>query len=128
MRLLVLYILFTQSKGYSYIKICSSYKNNGTLLKLTVFLRQIYLMRICIHDWKFYLSHDYKVVCFGQGVDTQFSHESGMSTECVKIELFLQEHFPLIRVQVDSLFCTMSIQIKEHTAKRYTVSVNRSNF
>ena len=54
MRLLVLYILFTQSKGYLDIKICSSYKSNGTHLKLTVFHRQIYLMRICIHDWKFY--------------------------------------------------------------------------
>ena len=53
-RLLVLYILFTQSKVYSYIKNCSSYKNNGTHMKLTVFLRQIYLMRISIHDWKFY--------------------------------------------------------------------------
>ena len=65
------------------------------------------------------LSHDYKVVRFGPWVDTQFSHESGKSTECVKIELFLQEHSPLVRVQVDSLFCTMAIQIKEHTAKWY---------
>ena len=54
MKLLVLCILFTKSKGYSDIKLCSSYKNNGTRLKLTVFLRQIYLMRIFIHDWKFY--------------------------------------------------------------------------
>ena len=76
----------------------------------------------------FILSHDYKVVRFGPGVDTQFSHESGKSTECVKIELFLQERSPLIRVQVDNLFCTMSIQIKEHTAKRYKISVNRSTF
>ena len=50
----LVYILFTQSKGYSDIKICSSYKNKGTHLKLTVFLRQINLMRIYIHDWKFY--------------------------------------------------------------------------
>ena len=70
----------------------------------------------------FILSHDYEVVRFGPRVDTQFSHESRKSTECVIIELFLQEHFPLIRVQVDSLFCTMSIQIKEQTAKRYTIS------
>ena len=65
---------------------------------------------------------------FAPGVDTRFSHESSKSTECVKIELFLQEHSPLIRVQVDRLFCTMSIQIKEHTAKRYKISVNRSTF
>ena len=76
----------------------------------------------------FILSHDYKVVRYGSGVDTQFSHESGKSTECVKIELFLQEHSPLIRVQVESLFFTMSIQIKVHTAKRYNIPVNRSTF
>ena len=40
----------------------------------------------------FILSHDYNVVPFGPGVDTQFSHESGKSTECVKVELFLKEH------------------------------------
>ena len=66
----------------------------------------------------FILSQYYKVVCFGPGVDTQFSHESGKTTECVKMTIFLQQHSPLVRVQVDSLFCTMSIQIKEHTAKR----------
>ena len=76
----------------------------------------------------FILSHDYKVVRFGPGIDTQFSHESGKSTECVKKELFLQKSSPLVRVQVDSLFCTISIQIKEHTAKRYKMSVNRSTF
>ena len=42
-----LYILFTQSKGYSDIKICSSYKQKtGTHLKPTVFLSHIYLKRI----------------------------------------------------------------------------------
>ena len=42
--------------------------------------------------------------------------------------IVLQERSPLIRVQVDSLFCAMSIQIKEHTAKRYNISVSRSTF
>ena len=69
----------------------------------------------------------FEVPRFGPGVDTQFSHESVNSTECVKIELFLQEHSPLTRVQVDSLFCT-SIQIKGHTTKTYKISVNRSTF
>ena len=56
------------------------------------------------YNGSFILSHDYKIMRFGPGVDTQFSHESGKSTECVKIELFLKEHSPLIRVQVESLF------------------------
>ena len=42
-----LYILFTQSKGYSDFKMCSSYKQKtGTHLKPTAFLRYIYLKRI----------------------------------------------------------------------------------
>ena len=65
------------------------------------------------------MSHYYKVVVrFGPGVDTQFSHESGKMCEDDNI---LQEHSPWVMVQVDSLFCTMSIQIKEHSAKRSKV-------
>ena len=50
-----IYILFTQSRGYSDIKICSSYKINFIHLKPTVLISQICLKTICIHDWKFYL-------------------------------------------------------------------------
>ena len=34
--------------------------------------------------------HDYKVVRFGPGVNTQFSHDSGTSIERVKITKLLQ--------------------------------------
>ena len=39
----LLTILFTQSMGYLEIKVCSSYKNNGTHLQRTYLIRKIYL-------------------------------------------------------------------------------------
>ena len=55
MTLILLYILFTQSRGYSDNKICSSYKSSGTQLKPSVVIWQIYLKTTCIRDWQFYL-------------------------------------------------------------------------
>ena len=42
--------------GYSNIKIRSVYKSNGTHLKPTVLIRQVYLKTIYmyIHEWNFY--------------------------------------------------------------------------
>ena len=56
----MLYILFTQRWRYSDIKFCSSYKNSGTHLKPTVFIRPIYLKTICILYMigSFIISHD----------------------------------------------------------------------
>ena len=64
------------------------------------------------------MSQDLKVMRFGPGVDTKFSHGFDTSTESVKMTKHLQYHTPLFRVQVESLCCTLSIQIKERTVKR----------
>ena len=56
------------------------------------------------------------------------TNESGMSTERVKMTKLLQQHSPFVRVQVDSMFCTMSIQIKERTTKRSKIFGYSSNF
>ena len=76
----------------------------------------------------FILSHDFKVMRFRPGVDYQCLHEPGMSIECVKLTKLLQKHPPLFRVQVDSLCCMLSIQIKERTVKSLTFSVNLHTF
>ena len=63
------------------------------------------------------LSHDSMVMRVGPGVDTQFSHGSDTSTERFKMTKPLHKNLPLFLVQVDSLCCTLSIQIKERTVK-----------
>ena len=74
-------------------------------------------MRICIHDWQLY----HVTLLQGSALWTTEGSTPNFHTnlaKCVKMTFFLQEHSPLVMFQVDSLFCTMSIQIKEHTAKK----------
>ena len=84
--------MFTQSRGHSDIPIYSSYNINLIHLKATVLISQICLKTICIVYMigSFILSGDSKVMCFGLGVDTLFSHGSGTSSECVKMIKLLQ--------------------------------------
>ena len=63
------------------------------------------------------LSHDSFVVRFGSGVDTQFSHGSGTSTERVKMTKFYSNIHPFSGFKLTVLCCTLSIQIKERTVK-----------
>ena len=53
---------------------------------------------------------------FRPGVDSQFSHGSDMATECFKMSEVTQKHSPLFIFQVENLFCTLCLQIKECTA------------
>ena len=74
-------------------------------------------MKICIHDWKLYPV----TLLQGSALWTRGRHR--IFTRIWKNDIMcqddiLQEHSPLVRVQVDSLFCTMSIRIKEHTVKK----------
>ena len=66
----------TQSREYSDIKICSSYKINGTHLK--------YLNTISVTG-NLISSNDSMVMRVGPGVDNQFSHGSDTSTERFKM-------------------------------------------
>ena len=61
----------------------------------------------------FILSRDSKVMRFEPEVDIQFSLGSSTSTEYVKMTELLKLHSPLVRVQVHSVCCALSIQIKE---------------
>ena len=65
---------------------------------------------------------------FGPGVDTQFSHGSGTSTERVKITKLYEIHSSVFRVQFDSLCCLLSIQIMERTVKTSKIFGESSHF
>ena len=65
---------------------------------------------------------------FGPGVETQFSHRSGKSTERVKIAKLHQLHSFVFRVQFDCFSCSLSIQIKERTGKTSNIFSESSHF
>ena len=76
----------------------------------------------------FTLSHESSVMRFGPEVDNQFSHGSGTSTERVKITKLHQYHSSVLRGQVDSLCCSLSIQRNERTVKRSKIFGESSHF
>ena len=127
----VVIILSTQSRGYSDIKICSSYKINWLSPKPTFLICQICLKTICKHKWKFYLVMWLQGdALWTRGRQPFFSHGSGMWTECVKMTKLLHSSniHPCSEFKLAVCVARCLFKWRNEPWKGLEVSLNRRTF